>query len=59
MVIEEALSHYWKLKVIDQIDTSHSDLPIGDVIRLIKALIDNHRIKDILSAGSNRIAVRF
>jgi hypothetical protein len=48
MVIEEALSHYWKLKVIDQIETSHSDLSTKEVIRLINALIDNHRIKDVL-----------
>lgn len=48
MVIEEALSQYWKLKVIDQIETSHSDLPTEEVIRLIDALIDNHRIKDVL-----------
>jgi hypothetical protein len=31
MVIEEALSHYWKLKAIDQIEMSNSDLPIEDV----------------------------
>jgi DNA-binding HxlR family transcriptional regulator len=48
MVIEEALSHYWKLKAIDQIETSHSDLSTEDVTRLINALIDNHRIKDVL-----------
>jgi hypothetical protein len=48
MVIEEALSHYWKLKAIDQIETSHSDLPTEDVTRLINALIDNHRIKNVL-----------
>ena len=48
MVIEEALSHYWKLKIIDQIETSHSDLSTKEVTRLINALIDNHRIKDVL-----------
>jgi hypothetical protein len=48
MVIEEALLHYWKLKAIDQIETSHSDLTKEDVTRLINALIDNHRIKDVL-----------
>jgi hypothetical protein len=48
MVIEEALSHYWKLKVIDQIGTSHSDLSTKEVTQLINALIDNHRIKDVL-----------
>ena len=48
MVIEEALSHYWKLKAIDQIETSHSDLPIEEEKQLINALFDNHRIKDVL-----------
>jgi hypothetical protein len=48
MVIEEALSHYWKLKIIDQIETSHSDLSTKEVSRLINALIDNHQIKDVL-----------
>jgi hypothetical protein len=48
MAIEEAFSHYWKLKVIDQIETSHSDLSTKEVTRLINALIDNHRIKDVL-----------
>ena len=48
MVIEEALSHYWKLKVIDQIEMSNSDLPTEEIKRLIDALIDNYRIKDVL-----------
>jgi hypothetical protein len=48
MVIEEALSNYWKLKVIDQIGMSKSDLPTDEVKRLINTLIDNHRIKDVL-----------
>ena len=47
-IIEEALLHYCKLKAIDQIETSHSDLPTNEVKRLINALIDNHRIKDVL-----------
>ena len=48
-VIEEALSHYWKLKAIDQIETSNSDLPTEEAMsRLINALIDNHRISSIL-----------
>ena len=49
MVIEEALSNYWKLKVIDQIEMSNSDLPTEEIMtRLINALIDSHRIKDML-----------
>jgi hypothetical protein len=48
MVIEEALSNYWKLKVIDQIEMSNSDLSMEYMTQLINALIDNHRIKDAL-----------
>jgi hypothetical protein len=49
MVIEEALSNYWKLEVIDQIEMSHFDVPTEEVVtRLIKTLIDNHRISSIL-----------
>jgi hypothetical protein len=36
-VIEEALSHYWKLKVIDQIGMSNSDLQTEEMTRLINA----------------------
>ena len=48
ILIEVALSHYWKLKVIEQIELSDSNLPTEEVIRLINALIDNHRIKDVI-----------
>jgi hypothetical protein len=48
ILIEVALSHYWKLKVIEQIEMSDSNLPTEEVIRLINALIDNHRIKDVI-----------
>lgn len=48
ILIEVALSHYWKLKVIEQIESSDSNLPTEEVIRLINALIDNHRIKDVI-----------
>jgi hypothetical protein len=48
MIIEEALSHYWKLKIIDQIEMSKSDLPMKYLTQLINALIDNHRIKNVL-----------
>jgi hypothetical protein len=47
MVIE-TLSNYWILEVIDQIEMSNSDLPTEKITRLINALIDNHRIKDVL-----------
>jgi len=53
MVIEEALSHYWELKVIDQIEIYNSDLPTDEVTRLINAHIDNYRIKDFLMKTSD------
>ena len=48
ILIEVALSHYWKLKVIEQIEMSDSNLPTEEIVRLINALIDNHRIKDVI-----------
>jgi predicted transcriptional regulator len=48
MIIGEALSNYWKLKAIETIEMSGSNLPAEEVTKLINSLIDNHRIKDIL-----------
>jgi predicted transcriptional regulator len=48
MTIGKALAYYWKLKVIESIETSTSGLPNEEKTQLINALIDNHRIKDIL-----------
>jgi predicted transcriptional regulator len=48
MIIGEALSHYWKLKAIETIEVSSSNLPVEEVTQLINTLIDNPRIKDIL-----------
>lgn len=48
ILIEVALSQYWKLKVIEQIEMSDSNLPTEEVVRLINALIDDHRIKDVI-----------
>jgi predicted transcriptional regulator len=48
MIIGEALSHYWKLKAIETIEMSGSNLPAEEVTQLINTLIDNSRIKDIL-----------
>ena len=48
MIIGEALSQYWKLKVMETIEMASSDFPAEELTRLINALIDNHRIKDIL-----------
>ena len=47
-IIGEALSHYWKLKAIDTIEMSGSNLPAEEETQLINALIDIPRIKDIL-----------
>jgi hypothetical protein len=48
MIIGEALSQYWKLKAMETIEMASSDFPAEELTRLINALIDNHRIKDIL-----------
>ena len=48
MIIGKTLSYYWKLKVIESIETSTSGLPYEEKTQLIDALIDNHQIKDIL-----------
>jgi predicted transcriptional regulator len=48
MIIGEALPHYWKLKAIETIEMSGSNLPAEEVTQLINTLIDNPRIKDIL-----------
>lgn len=48
MIIGVALSNYWKLKAIETIETSGSDVPAKEIAQLINTLIDNHRIKDIL-----------
>jgi hypothetical protein len=47
-IICEALSHYWKLKAIETIEMSGSNLPAEEVTQMINVLIDNPRIKDIL-----------
>ena len=51
MTIGKTLAYYWKLKAIDSIEMSASvtcGIPEGERVQLINALIDNHRIKDIL-----------
>ena len=53
MIIGEALSHYWKLKAIETIEVSSSNLPVGEITQLINTLIDNHRIKDILMKSTD------
>jgi predicted transcriptional regulator len=49
MIIGKTLAYYWKLKVIESVEmSSHSGLPNEEITQLINALIDNHRIRDIL-----------
>jgi predicted transcriptional regulator len=49
MLIGKTLSYYWKLKALESIEmSSGTTLPEGELAQLIKALIDNHQIKDIL-----------
>jgi hypothetical protein len=48
-VIGKALSYYWKMKAIESIQLSASqEFPIEDMQMLIKSLIDNHQVRDIL-----------
>jgi predicted transcriptional regulator len=48
LIIGKTLAYYWKLKAIESIEMSTSGLPNEEKTQLINALIDNHRIKDIL-----------
>ena len=49
MIIGKTLAYYWKLKGIESVEMSTpSGLPNDEITQLINALIDNHRIKDIL-----------
>ncbi|MGI8832370.1 MAG: hypothetical protein ACR2IS_07015, partial [Nitrososphaeraceae archaeon] len=47
MIIGKALTYYWKLRTIESIETG-ATFPEGELTQLINALIDNHRIKDII-----------
>jgi hypothetical protein len=50
MIIGKTLAYYWKLKAIESIKMyTPSGLPNEEITQLINALIDNHRIKDILT----------
>jgi predicted transcriptional regulator len=58
IIINKALSYYWKLRAIESIEMSTSrDSELGqqETILLVNALIDNHQIRDILT---NSAAVR-
>jgi hypothetical protein len=47
-IIGKALSYYWKLKAIESMEMSSTDIPNEEKTQLINALIDNYQIKDIL-----------
>jgi predicted transcriptional regulator len=52
MIIGQALTYYWKLKALEEIEMSASggspSLPNEEKTQLINAMIDNDQIKDIL-----------
>ncbi len=48
MIIGQTLTYYWKLKALEEIEMSTSDIPNEEKTQLINAMIDNHQIKDIL-----------
>jgi hypothetical protein len=48
MTIGKALSYYWKLKAIESIEMSSDEFPEEERTQLIKALIDDQNIKDML-----------
>ena len=49
IVIGKALSYYWKMKAIESIQLSAGrDLAREDMLTLIRSLVDNHQIRDIL-----------
>jgi hypothetical protein len=48
MIIGQALTYYWKLKALEEIEMSNSGIPNEEKTQLINAMIDNHQIKEIL-----------
>jgi predicted transcriptional regulator len=49
VTMENAVSNYWKFKVIDSLEMS-KDLPAGERKKIIDSLIDNQEIKAILDS---------
>jgi len=51
--IETALSYHWKLEALDSILLSQSSdkakIPLEEKVSLVEKLIDNHKIRDIIS----------
>jgi hypothetical protein len=49
MIIGKALTYYWKLKAIEEIELSYgASIPAVELMQLVNVLIDNHQIKDII-----------
>jgi hypothetical protein len=48
MIIGKTLTHYWKLKALDSLETSAGILQNEEMTQLINALIDDKDIKDNL-----------
>jgi predicted transcriptional regulator len=46
-LIEKALRHYCKLKVIDSL-IEQQDIPVSELHKVIDTLIDDYQLKDIL-----------
>ena len=46
-LIEKALRHYCKLKVIDSLK-EQQDIPVSELHKVIDTLIDDYQLKDIL-----------
>lgn len=53
-MIENALTDYWKLKAIDSLDSStNMGLPRDERDKILNTLIDNQKIRQILSLNNN------
>jgi hypothetical protein len=50
LAIENAFNIYWKLRAIDSIGISN-ELPKEEYSKIVDALIDNYKIKDMLTKG--------
>ncbi len=47
--IGQALNTYWKLNALEEIESSIDGLPRVELLKLVDSLIDNHKIKDIIT----------
>jgi hypothetical protein len=48
MVIGKAVGYYWKMKAIESIQMAPREFAREDMEKLVRSLIDNHQIRDIL-----------